>query len=112
MRIEINKCTDFFRSTDDKLVICSEGLKEWFDFPVGTEKVTLVLSGQFTRGEDSINIYYYPSVRRVYRQDTYDTYGLTQNGVFEDLCVLDRVMRHVVKQMDLPHEILNYNHGT
>jgi len=110
MKIElsIKKGDEFFKSNDNKLLICPEGLEEWFDFPGDVDKVTLVVSEQVTCGEDSINIYYYPSVHGVYQEDTYDTYGLTQNGVFEDLCVLDRVVRHIVKQMDLPSQgILN-----
>jgi len=106
--LNIKKGDEFFKSTDNKVLICSEGLEEWFDFPRGVENITLTVSREVACDEDSINIYYYPSVHGVYKEDTYDTYGLTQNGVFEDLCVLDHSMRHVIKQMDLPSQgILN-----
>jgi len=110
MKIEINKDDAFFkndaffRDTDNRVVVCSTELHDWFEFPQDVKQVTLALS-QETNGEDSVAVYYYPSVNTCFQ---YDTYGLTKCGMFESLTVLDRVIDYVVGQMDLPAQgVLN-----
>ena len=111
MRIDLNitEYDGFFRSTDNKIALCFGELYEWFDFPEDVKAITLALSKENTFDEETVSVYYYPSAHpSTYRKQRYDTYGLTKNGMFLCLGVLDHVVRHIVKQMDLPPQGILY----
>ena len=110
--LRLKEGDEFFRSADSKIAVHYEGLEEWFDLPLGTRQITLVVSEGIADdadySEESVRVYYYPSARKKYRFVTYDTFGLNENGMFESLYVMDNVMGHITERMGLPPQgVLN-----
>jgi len=106
IRIDLKDGGVFFRAAGTRVAICCEGLDEWFDVPHDVHKITLVVSQKIGCDEESVNVYYYPSVHG--HADTYDTYGLTKDGLLGKLGVLDATIRHIITQMGLPPQgVLN-----
>ena len=107
LNLRLKENSDFFGDADNKIAICSTGLHDWFDFPQAAKKITLDLSNEVTDGysEDSASVYYYPSAKACFK---YDTYGLTKDGMFEELAVLDYTIEVIIGRMDLPPQGILY----
>lgn len=89
----------FFRTADREVAICADGLDDWFDFPDDVKQITLVVEEDAAYVDESIHVYYYPSVNSCF---SYDTYGLTRSDMFESLYLLDPAIDFVIEKMGLP----------
>lgn len=108
MKIDLKRNSGdwFFRDGDRVVSICYEKLVDWFDLPEDVKNITLdVSAANFDIGEESVSVYYYPSVHEGF---LYDTYGLTKEGMLESLNVLCPTVKYIVQQMDLPPQGVLY----